>query len=1797
MENPRREDLMIDEKNFKNILKLIENSSLKIQGIKDAVSKRQGASDVEDVEFVSLVEDIDKVIDSKKYDDLDAFFANLNENISSRLGFLTNYYKSLDETFIRIQNVAKHIDEKSLADVEDLAKIVEAFLFKIKILQGVVQDIDEKIESFTGDNISVFLKSLKVECNEFDEEFNQVFEELKNNFSRASELSEKLISVESNVEIQEELFAINVGVNALMSAVAVFDEKYKDIGKTFEESKTYRDLKDKINQLATDTKSLNKNLKTFGSALEGKSVLSEQLDMIAEKVDAIQEGLPSEYSEDFDFIKNQISILDKRIAGLDESMQSFEDSKVAAEVEDAKKHVLSLEKKIDVIGSSLKEGYGDDLNAIKETIKSFDEKLDAFEVSLKGVQGVDLVDVQKKIDGLGKSFDEVRTIKEDVATFGEKVDGVELSIKNAQSEEIESVKDYILNLDEKIEVINALMANLNSDDFAFMRESLASLGASDITNTKKLTDLEDILVEINSSRQPSQEKIDYLHQIILGIDFEKIEQELGHVNADLALIINEVKKNRTYSEKHFDNLQDTVSKINLNELKLKLNEIDSDMKEGFIGVARAEDMQGFVEGMDYILQKFEMLSNFVESCDEFFLIKEQFVGVEQSIIEIKKSLEKVESTSELKKFISANQEKTRVLIEALNNTEKIVDLKHQSDAILSEAVQTREIVAHLEKAIDAIGFDEFQDAIMDLQNVTNGIKDALIVIDEKVETLAQKEDVTALRNVIFDSTKELAQKSDVGSLSNDLKDVAKKSDVSNLEEAVKEAVDPLAHKADISVVSELINEKNEQLEYLIRVLDNSEEISEIKQAILQTTKGEDLEKLGQRLDELLQNQKEARGLLANLNTKDIELAINALTNEQKESKELLSNLNTKNLESSVDSLMSEQKEARLALEQLIEVDYVDEVKNVFNLVDEKFDIVESLKHDISSLGVELESTLRQEDIRDTVKHVDDIQFAVKETLSESALIREDVGSLETKIEELKTLLDYVNHKKDFQDVKGILTQIKDKQDDTKEIFSSLANVDDVAQLGSLINDNYHEIRLAFEELEPSKQAGELNKILEGFKKDQQTMSAVIADFEKKIDEKTLGLVKDQIEATENELKEYIERLQAKEEVLAIKAQIDSLTQDIVMQIMQVFENISFDQETQEIKEFVEESEINIKGVISGLKASVERLLDAPQPVYITELKDEVEKLAQGIIVLSDNVENIGPEVSEYITTIDSIRVSLEELANTQHTVKILEQEIGGLNVDIGEVLKVLKDVSSQCETIYTLDAAKSDFDKVSMSLESIIKNQYEQKEAAQKEDIKGGIDNVNLSISNINDRLTHFVSDYKNFADKVVDTVENLDNVTSHISNIDSVNSEYKKGVNESFRLLKTDLEGIVSKVNYISDDVDKVSEVSNQILDFASQNKQEITKDLVGIREVLEQSDIMKVQDGLSNVIFSLTGFIDDFEKKYADLQVDSKSILSMTEQGKEICENLKGSMVYMAEWVNSSGKTFSNLQESINSFRSSFDEKIQDLKSIDDVKVILSNLETTLGQHLDFTLAKQLQEKFEIDLIPSIQANIDSSLEEKLTAKLAINEVQREEDRQGLKAMVAKQLSEENQAVKEAMGILEQKLVTKIQAGVEKLSHQEISLDDVNEKIESEIAIVSTQIASTQQGLAEIEQNLSNEIIKEVASIDSQVQATSQDLQRQLQSQLQTEMVKVVDSIDTKMEAISSKLQSQDERMQMLDGKLKEQDMKMELLIHKIDDFMGKVSKVQTLDLGEQVIALEGRMGSLDENIQKIVSFVEED
>jgi|GEM_PF-5659048 len=2096
---------MIDERNINNIIELIESSNQKIKAIKETIEEQKSNFELPKNDYNNLSLCVEEVLKSKNFDNVQELFNNLSKNIAFKTDFLKEQYKILDGNIFKIQNIAKHIDQNISDDINSLVEIVETFSYKIKILQGIVNDINIKITSFQGENVEKFLKDFRADCGDFDEEFEQVLRELKQNFKKASDITAKLSKLDTGVDLSKELSSINISINAIMSSISIFDEKYKDLGKAFAESGLYTDLTAKIEDLSYNTKHLIRNIDNFNQVIENGSSVKEQVISLEQKIETInnliqtinQEGLLEikailnsiDTSDDINEIKNSLNTLvqnekfeeikesinalnqDEKFEALKESVLSTQSND--AVFEELKTIVANLDN-IKILGQ-----FESVLNEIQKEEKISQEKIDEL---LKITSVVNFSEVGKEISFLSndleiiseeikhsrsisdKSFSKLENIfesfnltdlknrifefenylkkflkKEDLQLFSSDIQAITEKFELANSviidgfDDIESLKNYILGLEEKLSdltnnIENILNENQNKFDSAIeafdntykidelittSSELLTQITSSKnsvltvlnegqeklellikaMDSTDKFEEMQETLKNnLEQIQSESNDKISELGEIsknistdmealktsmlnIIGENQEKFDEmllslddklnnqeiqeklnfvvqsvgevsnnkELQTVSSKLAdeinngkyLIIDTIRESQLKLEEFVAsvdsahrieelknltcNLQDEIFKtkdtvlnsirdnqdrfelliralddsdkieevndlsktiyseviaskdslmatlknnqakieeaIKLTDVNLKIDELEDLSKKIIEEVRFAKeitqnvgrsintevltDLQNSVDDLkssiaevhnsvlsvdvkfneiadktdvsmlgDLIKERQEQLEYLIRAYDptsdissiktnlEEFVQKENFEELKQkidfnkdviyelrSILEdrtnnlelLMKSVENSEDISELNDIlftidneqkdikstldyivkntenteISADINELRDILFSLNNEQKdikstienamnsvensddinylkgvLVDIEQEQKDIQStlDSIAKDSNISSLKDSIDAINSNEavyelksvFEERTRDLEllmksiestedinelrdiliNIDNEQKDIKNIIETTLKSTENSDDINYLKEVLVDIEQE--QKDIKATLNS----IAKDSNISSL----KDSIDAINSNEAVYELKSVFEERTRDLELLMKSVESTEDINELRDIlfslnneqkdiknIIETTlksteNSDDINYLKEVLVDIEQEQKDIQSTLDSIvkNTENTEISANinelrdilfSLNNEQKDIKSTIENT-MNSVENSDDinylkgvlvDIEYEQKAIKSAVEQYFPALDNEDIKNSLDIIENKIDSVSEIKDEISTLEQKINSfksgfngMLRQEDVSNTF-----------ETIYE---IKNDISNFSDSINSLKKELGAVSSNKDNEET---IEQLENIQYAIKE--NSSANASNLAVIENKINELKSSADLNYD----------LKTLLNNIQEDQLALKAMVSSMD---DDETITLLKEQIQSSEYAIKDAVEATMAKEDIEQLKHQIENLTQQIVVQVMQVFDNISFEQEAQEIKEFVDESYNGMKNVLNVLKTNIERLLDAPKPIYIEELKQEIGKIAQ-------NLENIGPEMSEYVATITSLRVSLEELAKTQDMVNLLEQNVSNVSIEVDEILKISKDISSQFELLYTHNEAKEDFAKIRTALDNIIEKQQEQAESIQKDDLKGGIDNVNLSINYINENLNEFLGEYRIFQDKLSDTMHNLEGMASTFVQSDSINSEYKKGVSETFKSLKRDFNSVITTVGNLYTDITKVTTLTGEMLDTSAKDKAEILQNMQILKGIVENSDIDKLKDNFSTIIFSINGFMNNVDEKFASIIQDTKGAYEFSSENKEIAENIKSSIVHILEWTNTANREFTRIQDNIEAIKDIFEDSADDIRQINEIKSIVEDLDSAVASRIEEVFDRQIQNKLDNQLLPEFEL-LDKKIEKKLVQKLAPILEARDQDKDDLKFIINNQLSEETSSLKELIDVVEKNIASKLQNGFEKIFNQDLDFSPIVDKLDSEFALVNDKIDDS---LSKIDTELYQANVKiddSLAKINDEFSSLSSNIEDEL-------------------------------------------------------------------------------------------------
>ncbi|MEI8377689.1 MAG: hypothetical protein WCF95_04035, partial [bacterium] len=1007
------------------------------------------------------------------------------------------------------------------------------------------------------------------------------------------------------------------------------------------------------------------------------------------------------------------------------------------------------------------------------------------------------------------------------------------------------------------------------------------------------------------------------------------------------------------------------------------------------------------------------------------------------------------------------------------NKDAIFELK----STLEERTNSLELVMKSVENTDDI--NDLKDILFNINNEQQEIKSNL---ETTLKSVENTDDINYLKGILVDIEQEqkdiksalisVAKNSESSEISNEINEIKDKLDDLNTKNDLDEIRQKLEQNKDVIYeLRVILDERTRNLELLMKSVETSDDISDLKDI----------------LSNINNEQQEIKNI--------IEISLKAAQKSD--------DINyLKNILADIDY---EQKAIKASMDQHFPALDNEEIKTSLVIIENKIDSVSEIKDEMSLIEKEIKALqsgfdgmLRQEDASNAF-----------ETINE---IKNDISNFSSNISSLKKELESISGNKDIEEAVEQLENIQ---------YSLKENIDTNASLSS----NMESIESKINELKSSTDLNyDLKILLNNIQEDQLALKALVSSMD---DDETINAIKDQIKTSEYVIKDAVEANRAKEDIDQLKTQIEQLTQQIVVQVMQVFDNISFEQETQEIKDFVDESYSGVKNVLSVLKTNIERLLDAPKPIYIEELKQEIEKIAK-------NLDSIGPEMSEYVSTITSLRVSLEELAKTQDMVHLLEQNISNVSIEVDEILRISRDISSQFDLIYTHNEAKDDFLKIKKALDNIIEKQQEQADNNQKEDLKGGIDNVNLSINYINENLNEFLGEYRIFQDKLSDTMHNLEGMASNFVQSDSINSEYKQGVSETFKALKKDFNGVITTVGNLYTDISKVTTLTSEMLDASSKDKAEILQNMQNLKEIVVSSDIDKLKDNFSTIIFSINGFMNNVDEKFASIIEDTKGAYDFAAENKEVADNIKNSIVHILEWSNTATRDFTRIQGSIEAFREIFEESAEDIRQINEIKAIVADLDSALASRVEEVFERQIQSKLDNQLLPEFEL-LDKKIEKKLVQKLSPILEAREQDKDDLRFVINNQLSEETASLKELIDVVEKNIIVKIQNGFEQVFNQDLDFSPIVDKLDSEFSLVNDKLEDSlakidvelyqanvklEEGLDKINKNVKNISFGEV---NSRLEEGFDEISQKIDD---TNLPQLVSKIDDEFSAMNKKL-----------------------------------------------------------------------
>lgn len=1247
----------------KDVLEILNSTNVLVEKL-STISQISNAENM-----VKTLTDIYSQIEDLKTDFLNTTELH-NESAISKLEEIQNKlnYSATSEELANITENLKDFTQTIIIDSKDNAENIEQ---SKKLQQELIEKIDaidfSEIHKKLSQNIETLSNDIRVTIDENNEKIQNQVAELD---SKLVSLSEYLNSnlTPNNEEIKN---SINDIKEIILQNKKSFNEiqddnfnKTSNIEEYIEELKTILD---------TSNSGIDENIKAqFLNIEETLAKFNEtndsQISKILEKLDDLTNFTDNKNEtssiSDIEEIKNQLQELGKSFVDIKSTSEKDVAQFVANKLDELGTNLNTLTANIE---TGLQSGFSynselieEKTAALLEFIKELrhastdnielyerltvtDNKLMDFQQELELINTDVLSGLNEKTD---KMIKELAPIKEMISC---------LAVQIPDGPQNEKVKEQLGLLHQSVqndltECTKYSKTALNKLEETYQRISQDLAQTENNLRDFILGDIDSVIIKIDNLKAdlekipsrpmtPNAEQMQEYNDFVAQIEEFKNEQKeyISELAKDIKTNINE-----NIQAKHDEIKSMLAVAINNKEIINAINDLKKLFK------TKAKQLVENTEEPDSIETDEDFENNEIEK------VFEESKN-DKIIAEIK------EDFSNFTKMISQLSGENSEIISVLNSIKDKIDTitvikkeRELTETDLNEDadIQDFDIDIDDDDSQDIKAESDFEEEAFHNEDETNN-GDEIIVGSENFDFLKAfdllKQDINNLR---ADIERVLPQqnKSSIPSLGNDnlllslnnkIELLAKTLNRNWLEE-VKEYIE----SSDIHSMLEEINSKID----ILTLSDNSEWISEIKQALDQLNGNE--EAGDSKLHSMLSLISEKIDILAASDNYDL------IEDVRDEILDALQNIQPKSDNS--------------------------EIKDLINSLDAKIDIL-----------ADTDSTIQLSDLRVAIDSIEDKIDAL-------ALAGEDSAEIDDIKTTLKTIENEINKLNSEQAVQGseyseIFDTIKDSLDvieykiesgETEENIKKLSETD--AKITSMLELLNHKIDI----ISSSEDSLNAAEDIEDVKQLILAQTDYIERFER--NSKT-----DAVKKCLKELTEEVNYLSSNSNTNSKQVQkaMKDMKESIMAAVVTIFEQVSFVEETEDIKDFVEEKtdviNQNLVEVTKQLKQITSSTEDTDYNYSMQDIESDLAKLRLALNELQNNsIESQSSELSNISDTLYKITSSVEELQNsmTQDDIKDLKYDINNGLEGIGKNLT--NQISRKVDKVTKLLEKSSDSDKV-----------------------------------------------------------------------------------------------------------------------------------------------------------------------------------------------------------------------------------------------------------------------------------------------------------------------------------------------------------------------------------------------------------------------------------------------------------------------------------------------------------------------
>ena len=1247
----------------KDVLEILNSTNVLVEKL-STISQISNAENM-----VKTLTDIYSQIEDLKTDFLNTTELH-NESAISKLEEIQNKlnYSATSEELANITENLKDFTQTIIIDSKDNAENIEQ---SKKLQQELIEKIDaidfSEIHEKLSQNIETLSNDIRVTIDENNEKVqNQV-----------AELDSKLVSLSEylNSNLTPNNEGIKNSINDIKEIILQNKKSFNEIqDDNFNKTSNIEEYIEELKTILDTTNSgIDENIKAqFLNIEETLAKFNEtndsQISKILEKLDDLTNFADNKNEtssiSDIEEIKNQLQELGKSFVDIKSTSEKDVAQFVANKLDELGTNLNTLTANIE---TGLQSGFSynselieEKTAALLEFIKELrhastdnielyerltvtDNKLMDFQQELELINTDVLSGLNEKTD---KMIKELAPIKEMISC---------LAVQIPDGPQNEKVKEQLGLLHQSVqndltECTKYSKTALNKLEETYQRISQDLAQTENNLKDFILGDIDSVIIKIDNlkadlekipSRQitPNAEQMQEYNDFVAQIEEFKNEQKeyISELAKDIKTNINE-----NIQAKHDEIKSMLAVAINNKEIINAINDLKKLFKTKAKQLVENPEEPDSIE-TDEDFENNEIEKVFEESKNDKIIaeIKEDFSNFTKMISQLSGE------NSEIISVLNSIKDKIDTITVIKKERELTeTDLNEDAD------IQDFDIDIDDDDSQDIKAESDFEEEAFHNEDETNN-GDEIIVGSENFDFLKAfdllKQDINNLR---ADIERVLPQqnKSSIPSLGNDnlllslnnkIELLAKTLNRNWLEE-VKEYIE----SSDIHSMLEEINSKID----ILTLSDNSEWISEIKQALDQLNGKE--ETGDSKLHSMLSLISEKIDILAASDNYDL------IEDVRDEILDALQNIQPKSDNS--------------------------EIKDLINSLDAKIDIL-----------ADTDSTIQLSDLRVAIDSIEDKIDAL-------ALAGEDSAEIDDIKTTLKTIENEINKLNSEQAVQGseyseIFDTIKDSLDvieykiesgETEENIKKLSETD--AKITSMLELLNHKIDI----ISSSEDSLNAAEDIEDVKQLILAQTDYIERFER--NSKT-----DAVKKCLKELTEEVNYLSSNSNTNSKQVQkaMKDMKESIMAAVVTIFEQVSFVEETEDIKDFVEEKtdviNQNLVEVTKQLKQITSSTEDTDYNYSMQDIESDLAKLRLALNELQNNsIESQSSELSNISDTLYKITSSVEELQNsmTQDDIKDLKYDINNGLEGIGKNLT--NQISRKVDKVTKLLEKSSDSDKV-----------------------------------------------------------------------------------------------------------------------------------------------------------------------------------------------------------------------------------------------------------------------------------------------------------------------------------------------------------------------------------------------------------------------------------------------------------------------------------------------------------------------